>query len=80
MKRNGWEHSDLEKEIAEANVAQLLDLFKREDQKYADKCKELVNLLSKLTEEGKKAIEEECQLLEKGRQKVALSIAERLTN
>ena len=80
MERTGWEHYDLEKEIANANMAQLLELFKRESEKYINKCAEYVKTLSKLTEEGKKDIEEEADLLDEGRRKIAMHIAEILTD
>jgi hypothetical protein len=80
MARNGWEHYELEKEIAQSNLAQLLELYKREDAKYNSKCGELFNQFGKLTEEGKKAITVECELLDEARVKVALVIADKLTN
>lgn len=80
MAINGWEHYELEKEIAKSNMAQLLELFKREDDSYSKKCGEFVTVLSGLTEEGKKKFEEECELLEERRIKVALVIAEKLTS
>lgn len=76
--RTGWEHYELEKEIYNSNMAQLLELFKRESGKYTEKCIEYVK--AKLTPEGKKEVEEECYLLSEGREKIAMRIAEMLTN
>lgn len=78
MGRTGWEHYELENEIVNSNTAQLLEIFKRENEKYTAKCIEFVT--SKLTEEGKKEVEEQCKLLNEGRQKVAMTIAEILTD
>jgi hypothetical protein len=80
MERTGWEHHDLEKEIFKCNVAQLLELFKRESQKYIAKCAEYTNGLGRLTEEGKKELQNEAILLAEGRDKVALAITEILTD
>lgn len=80
MERTGWEHHELEKEMHKCNMAQLLELFKRENQKYIDKCIEYTNGLGKLTDDGKKEIHEEAILLAEGRDKVALEIALILTD
>jgi hypothetical protein len=80
MNRTGWEHYELEKVIINSNMAQLLELFKRESEKYINKCVEYSNSLSKLTEDSKKQVEEECQLLNEGRVKIAVYIAEKLTD
>lgn len=80
MERNGWEHYELEKEIAKSNMAQLLELFKRESDKYTQKCIEFAKSLSKLTDEGRKEIEDEARLLHEGMQKISLVIAEVLTD
>lgn len=79
MSRTGWEHHDLEKEMQSANVAELLMIFKREDEKYSFKCLEFANMLSGLTEEYKEKMVDECQLQNEARQLVALRIAESLT-
>jgi hypothetical protein len=79
MKRTGWEHYELEKEMSKTNIAGMLELFKREDNKFSAKCAELVQSFSKLTDEGKNEIENECKLLDEARQKIALRIAESLT-
>lgn len=78
--RTGWEHYELEKEMADSNMAQLLELFKRESDKFSSKCSELFTNFGKLTEEGKKQIEEDATLINEGRQKIALTIAEILTD
>lgn len=79
MERTGWEHYELEKEMANSNMAQLLELFKREDEKCIVKAMEYVDLKNNLTDEGRKAMEEEFKLLREGKEKVAVSIAEKLT-
>lgn len=78
--RNGWEHYDIEKEMAVANIAQLLELFKRENKKYMKKCAELVNNFGNLTDEGRAKMESECNFLDEARVKVSLRIAEVLTD
>lgn len=80
MKKTGWEHHELEKEMANSNLAQLLELFKRESEKYTNKCVNLVENSSKLTEEGKKELENEASLLQEGKEKLAMEIAEMLTD
>ncbi|MCM3109876.1 hypothetical protein [Lederbergia lenta] len=80
MERTGWEHYELEKEISKSNTAQLLMIFKRESETYRNKCIEYVDFAGKLTEEGKKELEEECRFLNEGRRKIALTIAEILTD
>lgn len=80
MERTGWEHHELEKEMSNSNFAQLLEIFKRESEKYTNKCVEYTFNLSKLTAEGKKEMENEAKLLQEGRQKVAMEIAEILTD
>jgi hypothetical protein len=40
----------------------------------------VVNILNSITNEGKKQIEDHCQLLQEARTKVDIVIAERLTN
>lgn len=79
-KKNGWEHYEIEKEMANANIASLLMMFKRENGKFSAKCAEYVTNLSNLTDEGKQKIEAECDLLDEARIKIALSIAESLTD
>lgn len=80
MNRTGWEHYELEKEISNSNTAQLLMIFKRESEKFSIKCVEYANSLGKLTEEGRKELEEECQFLNEGREKIAMTISEILTD
>lgn len=80
MKRTGWEHYELEKEISNSNTAQLLIIFKRESENLKNKCVEYTNSLGKLTEEGKRELEEEIKLINEGRQKIAITIAEILTD
>lgn len=80
MEKTGWEHYELEKEISNSNTAQLLMLFKRESEKFSNKCVEYANSLGRLTEEGRKELEDECHLLNEGRQKIAMTIAEILTD
>ncbi|MNP56668.1 hypothetical protein D3C76_1514130 [compost metagenome] len=77
LARNGWEHYDLEKEMGGANIALLLELFKRENKKYIDKCIELV--AGNLTEDERNKIIDHCTLLDEARVKVSLRIAEILT-
>lgn len=78
--RNGWEHYDLEKEMLKCNIAQLLELYKTEYEKYLAKCKIYFDSLPSLTKEGKKKMEEECALCDEARTKVALRIVEQLTD
>lgn len=80
MALNGWEHHDLEKEIVNSNMAQLLELFKRESEKFSQECVKFVELKGKMTEEQVEKIEEKCKFLEEARMKIALVIAERLTD
>jgi len=79
MANNGWEHYDLEKEISGSNMAQLLELFKRENEKYLGMCVKYVDLLDELTEEAKEKTREQCEFLLASKTKVALEIAERMT-
>ncbi|MCR4362099.1 hypothetical protein NUG13_12240 [Bacillus subtilis] len=80
MSRTGWEHHDLEEEMQSANMAELLMIFKREDEVYSSKCVEFSSMLSGLTEDYKEKMADECQLQNEARQLVALRIAELLTN
>ncbi len=80
MKRTGWEHHELGKEMVNSNLAQLLELFKRENEKYTNKCIEYTRNISKLTEEEKVQFEKEAMLLNEGREKIAVEIAEMLTD
>jgi hypothetical protein len=79
MAIHGWEHYDLEKEMAECNIAGLLELFKREAKASSDKAVEYINVMKNLTDEGKKEFEEQFNLLQERKIKIALSIAEHLT-
>lgn len=80
MERTGWEHYELEKEMSNANTAQLLALFTRESERFSKKCIEYAQSQGKLTEEGRKELEGECTLINEGRQKLAMTIAEVLTD
>lgn len=75
--RTGWEHHDLEKEISQAHVSDLLEIYKREHTKCVDKAIESIN--SHLTPEGKEAIRKEFDFLDEGCRKVAERIAKVLT-
>lgn len=79
MHLNSWDYYDLEKEMQDASVGKLLDLYKRENKKYSDKCAEYFKFMSKLSEDDKKALEKECEFFEGARMKLALQIAEHLT-
>lgn len=79
MNINSWDYYDLEKEMQGATVGKLLELYKREDKNYSDKCSEYFNYMSKLSEEDKQKLIKECEFFEGSRMKVALSIAENLT-
>ncbi len=79
MNLNSWDYHEIGKEVNRANMFQLLELFKREDKKYTDKCTELVKNLGKLNEEGKAEIEKEAEFIEGCKITIALKIAERLT-
>jgi len=74
-----WYH-ELDKEMTNADTEKLLELFKRVSDNFTAKCKEFATHLS---EEGKVRIskfEEECDFLDDMRIKIALRIAENLTN
>lgn len=79
MNLNSWDFYDLGKEMRDVNVSELLELYKREEKKYSDKCAEYVRSLSKLTDEGKKEFEKECEFLQGCKITVALKIADTLT-
>ncbi|MBP1308966.1 hypothetical protein JOD82_001986 [Paenibacillus sp. 1182] len=79
MSIHGWEHYELDKEMADANVAKLLEIYIREDQNYINKCCEHLDMSSLLSEEGKKKVMEQCQHYEEAKIKIALEIADRLT-
>lgn len=79
MNLNSWDYYDLEKEMQAASLFELLEMFKREDKKYSNKCGEYVTIMNKLNEEGKKEIEKKCEFLQGATIKIALRIAERLT-
>ncbi|UGO47720.1 hypothetical protein MCCARTNEY_146 [Bacillus phage vB_BanH_McCartney] len=79
MAKTGWENYDLETEMSKCNTAQLLMLFKREDDKYSAECGKFVQLHAHLTETGKAEMEAKCKSLDEGRQRIALRIAELLT-
>lgn len=78
-KRTGWEHYDLEKEISNANMAQLLELFSREETNFTKACMNYVDQIANLTEEGNNNMKDAIALINEGRKKVALEIALRLT-
>ncbi|MEK3987671.1 hypothetical protein MHB77_30520 [Paenibacillus sp. FSL K6-3166] len=80
MSINGWEHYDLEKEIGNSNMAQLLELFKRESEKFSQECVKYVDSNGKLTMDERKKVEEKCTFLNEARMKVALEVAERMTD
>ena len=79
MNLNSWDYHEIGKEIKGASMFQLLELFKREDKKYRDKCTELVENIGRLSEEGKVEISKEAEFLEGCKLIVALRIAEKLT-
>lgn len=79
MNLNGWEHHDLEVEMRDRPLFVLLEIFKREDTKFNKRCEELLVLYNSMTEEGRKAKEQECHLQDEARCKVALKIANMLT-
>lgn len=79
MNLNSWDYYDLEKEMQGASVGRLLELYKRENKSFSDKCFEMVNIQSNLNEEGKRSYEKECEFLNGARLKVALKIADELT-
>lgn len=80
MAINGWEHYDLETEMAGANIATLLELFKRENEAFKKQCTEYVEMLPKVTEKGGKELEDACMVQKERCLKVSLSIAEILTD
>lgn len=80
MNRTGWEHYELEKELSNSNMAQLLEIFKRENDNYNKKSTEYFNLFTKLSKEAKKEMEDELIILKEGMAKVALEIARTLTD
>lgn len=79
MNLNSWDFYDLEQEMRDANVSDLLELYKREEKKYSEKCVEYVNSSSRLNDEKKQLIEKECNFLAGCKAKIALRIADTLT-
>ena len=77
---NGWEHYELEKEMVNANMATLLELYKRENNVYLEGCKNYVKVLPDLTEEGDAKIKGELALQHERCIKLSLRIADDLTN
>lgn len=75
----GWEYSDLSKEIRDTNVAGLIELYKREDEKYSTKCGEYVTIKSSLTEDEVKEMEKECEFLHGCKLLVAMRLADELS-
>ncbi|MEK4025457.1 hypothetical protein [Sporosarcina sp. FSL W7-1283] len=79
MDLNSWDYHELGKEMRYASIFKLLELFKREDEKYNSKCVEFVDITKNLNKEDRQAIEDECQFYEGSKLKIALKIAETLT-
>jgi len=79
MNLNSWDYDELDKEMRKATPFQLLQLYKRENKKYTEKCVEYANRIGTLTPEGITVLEKECEFLNGARIKVALKIAEELT-
>lgn len=79
MSRNGWEHYDLQKEVNKSNIAQLLEMFKRESEKYDLKCVEFCDFDGKLSEKVKENILSECEFLQEGRILISLELTKRMT-
>lgn len=79
MNLNSWDYHELSKEVVNSSIAQLLEIYKREEQKYSEKCKHYFDMQGSLTEEGRKEIVKQCEFLEGGKFLVALEIADRLT-
>lgn len=81
MDDSNWEYQQaLEKEIASSNFAQLLELFKRENEKYENLCIEYMENLHKLTTEKIKELVNKANTKNDGRRKIALKIAEIMTD
>lgn len=78
-KETDREHAALEHEMRDANLADLMTLYKREDEKYVSLCHELVRNLLHLTDEGKGALEAQCALQQEATTKVAVAMANLLT-
>ncbi|MBD8523874.1 hypothetical protein [Lysinibacillus fusiformis] len=73
-------YHEIDKELTNADTEKLVEMFKRVNDSFTAKCKEFV---TNLTDEGKvriAKIEEECDFLDDTRIKIALRIAENLTN
>lgn len=79
MAINGWEHYDLEQELHKSSPVQVLAIYKRETEKYNNKCTELVSRFNKVTEKEQSELEAECHHLNEARCKVALKLADMLT-
>lgn len=79
MAKTGWESYNLEHKVATCNTAQLLMLFKEIDKELDDKSGQLLQVIGKLTEEGKREFTIECNNISKARDYVAVKIAEALT-
>ena len=80
MNLGGWDYYDLQKEIQKCNMFELLLLYRREKKKFQEKCVELINNGESLNDLGKEKIEKECKFLEGSEMKIALEIADRMTN
>lgn len=80
---NEWEYHEFEKELENANTEKLLEMFKRENDNFTAKCTEFATYLNNCTEEVKskfEKVESECDFLDDIRIKIALRIAESLTD
>lgn len=75
MEKTGWEYYELEKEMKGASISRLTGLFKRESEKLKNKCVEYI----KVAAENKSEIEKEAIFLDGCRTKIAIRIAEKLT-
>lgn len=79
MNLHGWEFQELEKEMREASVSELLEMFKQKSKLYSEKCSEYFIHAHNLEEVDKEELEKECVFYDKSRLKLALRIAENLT-
>lgn len=77
IKFDGWELEDLSHDLAGANPMEMMTLYVREDDKYKKACSDLVN---NENEKMKESLIEECQKRDFFKTKIALALADILTN
>lgn len=76
---NSWDYDELGTELRDATFYQLLNIYKREEEKYSLKCLDYFDNYSNLNEDGEKKLRQECEHLYGSKIKASLAIAEALT-